>query len=200
MVRGCWPAAQHGETSGDDLMRFVELDHDTRQGLITIGSGLRRTDGAGIWASREGATLTGPVLTGRRPHLTLVHAVWANIDRLRARLAGWRSRRVSAARLAAWVRRNIGPLWGPETGPQLLRNGLSPEPAPALRLDDGRGRAAPDDLSQIAWTLARSLLRIPDLDERRELGEEITCVVAELDTWATDRTRRDPRAEPDRVH
>ena len=201
MVRGCWPAAPGGEATGDGLMRFIELDHDTRQGLITIGSGLRRPDGAGIWASREGATLTGPVLTGRRPHLTLVHAVWANIDRLRARLAGWRTRRVSAARLAAWARRNIGPLWGPETGPQLLlRNGLSPERAAAPRLDDGRCRTAPDDLSQIAWTLARSLLRIPELDERRELGEEITCVVAELDTWATDRARPELRSEPDRVH
>ena len=202
MVRGCWPASA-GETSGDDLMRFIELDHDTRQGLITIGSGLRRPDGAGIWASREGATLTGPVLTGRRPHLTLLYAVWANIDRLRTRLAGWRTRRVSAARLGAWVRRNIGPLWGPETGPQLLlRNGLSPERTPGLH--DGRCRTAPDDLSQIAWTLARSLLRIPELDERRELGEEITCVVAELDTWATERAgpspRGEPAVEPGRVH
>ena len=205
IVRGCWPAAPDGATSGDGLMRFIELDHDARQGLITIGSGLRRPDGAGIWASREGATLTGPVLTGRRPHLTLLHAVWANIDRLRTRLAGWRTRRVSVARLGAWVRRNIGPLWGPETGPQLLlRNGLSQQRAPAPGLRDGRCRTAPDDLSQIAWTLARSLLRIPELDERRELGEEITCVVAELDTWATERARPDPRGdpavEPDRVH
>ena len=183
-LRGCWTMSQRGEPDGNHpaVERWLAVEHNVRWAQFAITAGVRRTDGPQIVATHEGAELTGPLLTGRRTTHTLLQAVWRDTDRLAEALHGWKGQGVTAANLAAWVRRVIGATWGPETGARMLmRNGVPARATP--RSEGASTRTVPDDVQTIAWALAAAVLGIRDIEERREMAEGIVDAAAELATW-----------------
>ena len=184
-LRACWTYPNRTPDSrGNDIVRFLYIEHDVRWSRLAIGGGLRRNDGATITATHEGAALTGPLITGARPNRTLAQTVWLQIDQDAHELEDWKDLNVTSTALAAWVAEQIHSGWGPETGPRLLlRNGVSTGRSAQELLAAGPARVVSDDVNQVAWQLGLAALCLNDIRDRHQLTTGVMRTVRELNDF-----------------
>ena len=206
-LRACWRSPnRHSDSKGHEVTRIVWIEHDVRWSSIAIGGGLRRSDGAVITATYEGAVLTGPLITGMRPNRALAHAVWLRIDRDAQALADWRGQQVIGTLLNAWANEYLDYSWGPETGPRLLlRNGVSARRSNEKPPPKETSRIISDDLNQIAWQLGLSALCVNDVIERADLTTRIMETVRKLGEYqnglrSTNEAEYEPSDAQGQIH